>query len=276
MGDFTDALRRGGLQRERRHEPEAGSEAVSAPATRGAPTDGAKIPRSKGNGWVARVVLAESQTPAAECFRRFALQVRSEIERRSNSTLVVTSPLRQEGKTTTACNLALALASMAADRRIALLDLDLHRPGIAAALGLERVVGIEGVLTGERELSEARTSTELPSLDVFAVTRSRPMAHEILASAKLQTILTSLAASYDAVIIDTPPALLVPDVGLIAPHTGASLAVVRAGVTYQSAFREMLDLLPEDHLIGCFLNDARLPRHGRRYDSYHDEPEPED
>ncbi len=194
--------------------------------------------------------------------------MRPEIERRRNPTLLVTSALRLEGKTTTACNLALALASMAADRRIALVDLDLHRPGIAVGLGLCPTVGFERVLAGESSLPSARMRTDLASLDVFAVAKPPPMAHEILSHRRLPTLLASMARSYEAVIIDTPPALLVPDVALIAPHTGACLAVVRAGITYRSAFREMLALLPEDRLIGCFLNAARLSRHARRYVDY--------
>lgn len=261
MGELTEALRRGRLEEKHPGWPEATATEV--------PSQAEAIPRDRGQDWIARAVLVKGQELPAECYRKCALQVRPAIEQALNRALLVTSALRMEGKTTTACNLALALASMAADRRIALVDLDLHRPGVAAGLGLHPTAGVESILAGESTLDSVRMRTDYSTLDVFAVVKPVPRAHGILSERRLPGMLASLATSYDAVIVDSPPALLVPDVALIAPHVGACLAVVRSGVTCRSAFREMLDLLPRDRLIGCFLNDTRLPRHARRYRDYY-------
>jgi receptor protein-tyrosine kinase len=288
VGEITEALRRA------REEPRpsgladgerrAGGGGAQSPAAPGDADSAASLPppparapdepivaiaRAKAADWVARAVCVEPQHAPAECFRQFALKVRRAIEGRPDRRVLVTSALRLEGKTTAACNLALALASMPAERPVALVDLDLHRPRIARGLGIHPTVGFERVLDGEASLDSARIRTEIPALDVFAIGRSRPQAHELFARRRFRDLLEALAAGYDAVVIDTPPALLVPDVALIAPHVGACLAVVRAGSTPRSAFRELLGLLPRDRLIGCFLNDARLPRHARRYGDYH-------
>jgi len=242
--------------------PERGADApalLRAPRADGEPA--AAIPRAKAGDWVPRAVLVDPEHPTALAFRRFAIRLHPELEARRS--LLVTSSLRREGKTTVACNLALALASMAGQRRVALVDLDLHRPSVARGLGIRPRLGLERVLDGEAPLEAARLRTELAALDVFAVGDSRSEAHEMLSGRRFQDALAALSEGYDAVVIDTPPVLLLPDVALMAPQVGACVAVVQAGNTPRSAFRELLGALPQERLIGCFLNDARLPRHAR-------------
>lgn len=298
MGEITDALRRARTERGR---DDVLPRAPLAPAAPGITTGGsapaaarddtrpdvaagrlpqraddepvAPIPRVKVGDWVGRAILVEAQQAVAECFRQFAIRVRGAIEARGVRSVLVTSALRREGKTTVACNLALALASVAAERRAALVDLDLHRPGVARSLGVHPRVGLERVLDGDASLESARICTEIPALHVYAVANSRPHAHEVFSSRHFPEVMQSLTAGYDVVIVDTPPVLLLPDVALIAPHVGAYVAVVRAGSTPRSAFRELLVELPQDRLIGCFLNDARMPRHARQGYPYRDDDE---
>jgi Mrp family chromosome partitioning ATPase len=294
LGEITDALRRARLEQESAapsaEEPTAAAAragAASRPAPRppetGARASGlppraadapvATFPRAKLGDWAARALLVEPRHAVAESFRAFAIRVRPIVEARAQRTVLVTSALRREGKTTTACNLALALASMAAERRIALVDLDLHRPSVARGLAVRPSVGIERALDGEVPLAAARIATEFASLDVFAAESARSHAHEVLSGRRVRELLEELSNAYDVVVIDTPPVLILPDVSLIAPHVGACIPVVRARSTPTSAFREMLARLPADRLIGCFLNDARLSRHARYDYTYHDDDE---
>jgi Mrp family chromosome partitioning ATPase len=185
----------------------------------------------------------------------------------------MTSALRNEGKTFTACNVALALASMPADHRVALVELDLRRPAISETLGTEPRVGFERVLSGEAPLSEARTPTELPSLDLFPVGRPVRDPHERLAQPLLAEVLAELGKHYATVVLDTPPALLVPDALLILQHVDACVAVVRAGSTRLAALRDTFETLPPEKLIGIFLNYAPAPRHAGQYGYYVDEAE---
>jgi Mrp family chromosome partitioning ATPase len=273
MGEITDALRRareehpaGAAQPSPAHAgPEASARAEPAPDA--GPIS--EVSRALVDRWTARAVLVPERHVVAESFRQFALQVRPLIERRANHCVLVTSALRLEGKSTTASNLALALASLAAERRIALVDLDLRRPSIARGHGIRPEVGIGHVLRGAASVADARIRTDVPALDVFAVEKPIANAHELLAGQRLPRVLEELRAGYDTVVIDGPPVLLVPDPLLILPHVGACIAIARSGLTLRSAFREMLSRLPEGRLIGCFLNDAPVPRHARRYASYY-------
>jgi capsular exopolysaccharide synthesis family protein len=276
LGEITEALRRAKLEREdaapalRSYEEPRPSAPVQAraPDRARAPVE---IPVGTGPGWAARAVLADDSGSVAEHYRHFALRIAREIAERRARTVVVTSALREEGKTTTACNLALALASMSAGRPLALVELDLRRPALAASLGLRPEVGIEEVLAGRTPLAKACIPTQVGGLDVYAARRATRRAHELLAGRVLPSVLQELARGYDTVVIDTPPVLLVPDVPLAAAHIDATILVARVGVTRRRAFEEMLDHMNREKVLGVFLNQARTPHHKRQYGYYLDQ-----
>jgi Mrp family chromosome partitioning ATPase len=226
--------------------------------------------RSKNGFWRGRAILVAESPAVASSFHHFALRVRQELDQRQTSSVLITSPLRGEGKTVTACNLALALASMAPGRRIALLELDLRSPSVGAAMGVMPLVGVEDVLAGNACLASACIRMDEASLDLLPAANPVPDAHELLASTELPALLRDLAKSYETIVCDAPPVLPVPDVPLILPHVGAWVAVARAGLTRRGAFSDMLDLLTEEKLIGSFLNCAPASRHAE-----HDASDPE-
>ena len=298
MGEITDALRRAQKERHRRAQqrsslppieaeegpslvPVSPPEAADSAATR-APLEethrhesDVHVSDSEDRPYAARVVLAQHQGRFAERFRQFALRLVRELESRRTRGVLGTSAVRADGKTTIACNLALALASMAAGRRIALVELDLRRPSICKDLGLTPPpVGFERVLTGEVPLDAACLRSDT-GVDLFLIGEPVENAHEILARRELGSVLTELKERYDTTVLDTPPVLLVPDVSLILPYVEACVTVVRNCATPLSAIRSMLDVLPEEKIVGAFLNDAREPRHFGSYDyysGYHEDP----
>ena len=273
MGEIADAVRRAKQEGDLALEepPPRSRQQGLPPATdlRGEPPrrpgPDVEIPPGRVGSWQARIVWVERGGRAAESFRHLALRVRTELERRNESSLLVTSALPSEGKTLTACNLALALASLAGRGRIALVDLDLRNPGVARCMGIGCEVGLEHVLRGEADLDAVALRTDVPSLDLYPVQHRVGSPHELLARHRLARVLGELASRYEAVVCDSPPALAVPDVELIAEHVGACMAVVRAGKTLRGAFLDLVELLPREKTIGCFLNEARQPRHARKY-----------
>jgi Mrp family chromosome partitioning ATPase len=213
-------------------------------------------------------VLVDPDGPYVEQFRRFAIRVKRSLDERGAHSVLITSALPSEGKTMVACNLALALASMAGESRVALLDLDLRHPSVAGALGVAPGPGVETVLLGERNLRSARVRTDLPALDLFPVARPVSSAHEILAGPALRSLIYELAEQYGTLVCDCPPTLVVPDVELIAPHVGACVAVAKAGVTRRWPFRDMIATLSHVNLIGTFLNFSSPSRHAKQYSYY--------
>jgi len=236
------------------------NEASSSRAPGTGQAGGVRIPTTRRGRWAARAVVADHEGRYSEHYRHFALRVRRALEQRKARSVLVTSPLPEEGKTTTACNLALALASMAAGKRIALVELDLRRPSIAKALWVSSATAFENVLVGRATLRSGFVRCEEPALDLYLVHEPSERAHEVLAGLPVRKVLRELAAQYDTVVIDTPPVLPVPDVPLVAPHADACVVVVEAGVTRRSAFRDALQALPRDKVIGVFVNKSRSAR----------------
>jgi Mrp family chromosome partitioning ATPase len=226
------------------------------------------LDRARTGEWPARAVVVDRYSPVAESCRHLALRVRAELERRSLRSVAISGPLRNEGKTTIACNLALALASVSRGRAVALVDLDLRRPSIAADFQIRVATGIEDFLTGARGLPEICFSIEKPAVDVFPAARPHASAHELLVQPTFAALVHELERRYATVIFDTPPTLLVPDTRLILDHVGAFIAVARSGVTRQRALQSMLDQLPRDRFLGTILNEGPLPTHARQYGYY--------
>lgn len=253
--------------------PEAGTESSPPARLPFAEAERLVIPRAKTGSWIARMVVVE-KGGGAEAYRHFGLRVRRELDAVGHRSVMIVSALREEGKTTTSCNLALALASMAGGRRIALVDLDLRRPSIGTAFGMRPQRGIDSVLYGDSTLEEVCVQTDLLSLDLFPVGAPVHSPHELLAGPPLVNLMRSLHATYDLVVIDSPPSLIVPDTGLMLPHVGGCVAVLRSRRTRRQAFQEMLGMFPPQKLIGTLLNEAHMPSHSKQYGYYLREDEP--
>ena len=267
MAEAGDALRRAGAQ-PTGSCPEDGrpAPASSLPgSSEGVPV---AIPSSRSGAWQARAVVVDRHGVAAACFQRFAWKVRRELEVRSAITVAITSAVRDEGKTVTACNLALALSAFGSGR-IALVDLDLRSPSIGPALGIRRPkIGFERCLVREAPVWDARVATDLRSLDVFPAREALPDAHEALGGPGLAAVLAELRRVYDVVVIDSPPVLPLPDAPLILLAVDCCVGVVRAGRTHPAALRQALELLPREKLLGLFLNAARSVQHSDQYRYY--------
>lgn len=274
MGEISEALRRAKAERERtggHEEPGRGTEApppAELPEAEASSGSLAEISDDAEAPWFARAVVVEEHGPVAEHYRHFALRVSRELALRQGRVVLITSAMRDEGKTTTACNLALALASMGGGRKIALLEADLRRPSVARGLGVTPPVGFEQVLRGAAKLRDARIVTDLDGLDLFLVSRPAADPMPLLSGTELVAALRELSRQYDTVIVDTPPVLPVPDVPLIQACADAILIVSRAGLCRRQAFREMMTMVPREKLIGAFLNASGSPKRNRYYGYY--------
>jgi Mrp family chromosome partitioning ATPase len=222
------------------------------------------IPTERTGAWPARIVAVDRHGVPAACFHRAAWKVRSALESRNERSVVVTSAVRSEGKTLTACNLALALASLGSGR-VALVDLDLRDPSVGDSLGMTPKLGFEWCLVYDQPIGEVRVATDHPSLDVFATRAPVPNAPEVLAGPALRHRLAELKREYDVVVIDSPPVLSVPDTPLILVEAESCVCVVRSGQTNPSALRLALELLPSNKLLGTIVNSVRSVEHSDQY-----------
>ena len=183
----------------------------------------------------------DTYAPRTEAFRvlRTNLQfIDPDIQRK---VFVVTSSLPGEGKTTTAINLALALAE--GGERVALVEGDLRRPKISEYLNLESAVGLTTVLIGKLPLDAAMQATANDELEVLASGATPPNPAELLKSSSMSKLIGALREKYDIVLIDAPPLLPVTDGALLAAEADGALLVIRHGKTTTDQVSSAVDRL---------------------------------
>ncbi len=202
-----------------------------------------------------RIAMLQPDSYVAEQYRSLRGRLDALAAQRSLKTLVVTSPLSGEGKTTAAINLGLVTA-LSLDRKVLLIDCDLRRPGVHKSLGLQPDAGLAEVLTGIASFDEAIMPVEGVGLDVLPV-RSRPAnPSELLASEKMRELVEEAGRRYDRVIIDTPAVLGLPDAKAVCDLCDGMVMVVRADKTSQQDVQSALEVLDRRRVLGLVLNGA--------------------
>ena len=234
----------------------------------------ARIPKRRRHSSARPVMLEDSGGPYAEPYRMLRSNLEFATLDHPLRVLMITSAVGQEGKTTTATNLAVSLAR--AGRRVALVDLDLRRPAVAEAFGLDRNRGLTDVALGRATLQEVLVPVVSPSgesvpaegngapqpsgnghpltggwLWVLPSGPLPPDPGEFVGSRAVAGIISRLRESCDLVILDTPPLLNVGDAMTLSAGVDAVLAVVRPdalrGPTL-GELRRVLDVCPAPKL----------------------------
>jgi len=139
-------------------------------------------------------------------------------------TLLVTSSVSGEGKSTTAANLAAAFAVSGV--RTILVSADLRRPSVHRYFGLQNAVGVVDAVMPDVPLERLLQANQLPDLRILAAGRIPPNPAEILGSSRFAEVLDTLSAAADLVIIDSPPLLGVADASALASRVDGVLLVV--------------------------------------------------
>ena len=204
-----------------------------------------KLSLANGDNAAGRAELIAQLRPnseAAECYRSLRTSILLSALDSPPKVLLVTSPLPQEGKTTTSVNCAIVLAQRGS--RVLLVDADLRRPGVHRAFGFDRKSGLSTVLTGSTPIeSVLRTYPEVPNLSILPAGPPPPHPAELLDASKMRSLIAQWRNEYDHVIIDTPPALSVTDPVLLSVEADSIILVIRSGKTTKDALRRAGELL---------------------------------
>jgi polysaccharide biosynthesis transport protein len=177
-------------------------------------------------------------------------------------TIMVTSVKTGEGKSTTAGNLAAALAL--AGESVVLVDCDLRRPRIAQYMDIDQDhLGLTNVLIGTADLDEVLDSG--PKLGILTSGPIPPNPTELLGSAAMSKLLDQLRMRFDAVVLDTPPALAFADASVLAPQVGATVVVVRENYVTRTELERTLNTLSVGRArVSGFVLNMRHARRGLR------------
>lgn len=201
-----------------------------------------------------------SQGPRAESFRQLRTNLQFANVTGSARSVLITSSLPGEGKSTTAVNLAMALAQ--AGQTVCLVDADLRRPMVNDYLSMDRNAGLTTALLGRADVGDLLQPWGDGNLYILTSGQIPPNPSELLGSSEMKRLVTRLEETFDVVIIDAPPLLPVTDAAVLSQHVGGVVVVVGSHKLRQADLGKSLDTLQmvESNVLGVVLN--RLPAKG--------------
>ena len=225
--------------------------------------DGQKVPTTL-------PMLVSPMSAVAESYRRLRTNLRFARPDDEVNTLAVTSASKGEGKTTTAANLALALAS--AGQRTLLIDADLRRPRLHTLFDGASGPPLVDVLYDGVDDPEA-LATSVDHLYMMPGGEKIPNPSELLGSKRMQGLLNDMEQEFDYVLIDTAPVLLFSDALALSPFCKGVIMVASAGNTDHRALEHAVHQMHEVDapLLGCVLNNYEADdnsQYAYRYDNY--------
>jgi len=203
---------------------------------------------------------AAGHSARAEAFRQLRTNLQFTHVSNKSKTVLVTSAVPGEGKTSTCVNLALTMAQ--SGQSVAVVDADLRRPRLAGYLGLEQAAGLTTVLIGRAKVDDLLQPYGEHRLHVLTAGQIPPNPSEMLGSDAMKEILRDLEARFDVVIIDAPPLLPVTDAAVLSQVVGGVLLVVGARKARIADVKNALASLQmvNARLLGIVLN--RMPSKG--------------
>ncbi len=219
------------------------------------------------------LVSGEQTDGRAEAFRTLRTNLQFADVDRPPRSIVVTSAMPDEGKTTSACNIALTLALTGS--RVVLVEADLRKPRVCDYLGLDSGAGLTNVLAGQHSLDDVLVPWKRRTLTVLPAGPVPPNPSELLGSQHMGTLIQALAAQYDHVIIDTPPLLPVTDAAVLATVADGAVLIVRHGRSSRDDLELAVQALAavNARLLGTVLNFIPQRRRGYGYGyGYGDQP----
>jgi len=167
--------------------------------------------------------------------------------------LAVSSSVAGEGKTLTATHLAANMASTGR-KKVLLMDLDLRKPSVAGELGMAADSGMSEFLSGSVPKEKIIRNSDVPGLSVIVGGKTIPSPADMLAGEKFRIFLREMREQFDAVILDTPPILPVPDAVTISEQVDAFILLFRFNHTPYQMFRQAIDEIGERKIVGVVLN----------------------
>jgi capsular exopolysaccharide synthesis family protein len=214
------------------------------------------------------LVTADQFGGRAEAFRTLRTNLQFADVDDPPRVITITSALPAEGKTTTACNIALTLAQSGA--RVVLVEGDLRKPSVGKYLGISNAAGLTNVLAGQHDLRDVLVGYDRDTLTVLPSGPTPPNPSELLGSQQMQQLLSNLAEHYDVVIIDAPPLLPVTDAAVLAAEADGAIIVVRHGKSRREEVERALQALNSvnSKVLGSVLNFAPRKKRGGGYDGY--------
>lgn len=187
-----------------------------------------------------------------------------------NRKIVITSTLRDEGKSSVAINLAISLAQT--DSKVLLIDADMRNPSVHRYMRLKKdsLLGLSTLLAGDVKVGECLMHTEY-GVDVICGGPVPPNPAELVASDAMRELLRIASERYDYIICDAPPVGIITDAAALSPLCDGVLFAIRQGFANKNQVRNAIKSLQAVNakILGTVMTQYDIPKNpGKRYGNY--------
>lgn len=213
------------------------------------------------------VIHKDSKSLAREAYRTLRTNIQFSSIDKVLKSIVITSSVAKEGKTTISINLAYTLSQ--ADKKVILIDGDLRKPKIHKALNLPNISGLTTVLAENLNYKVCVQPIEGEKLDILTSGPIPPNPSELLGSGRMKQFLERVKEDYDVVIFDSPPAGIVTDSVVLSTIADGTIIVCAAGVTEIEKIKATKVALEKvnANIIGVVMN--KVPTKKNEYYNYY-------
>jgi len=184
-------------------------------------------------------------------------------------TIVFTSAMPKEGKSTTTANLAVAFSQL--DKKVLLVDTDLRRPRLHRIFNVNNNKGLSGYLSGKLKLGDSIKTTSIENIWLLGSGLIPPNPAELLNSKRMNTLMKEVKKDFDIVLIDSPPVLAVVDSAIVSNLSDAVVIVIKTGKTINKTYTAALEELKrvKANIAGVIFNEVKVGMGGYNYMSYY-------
>ncbi|MFT4144730.1 MAG: polysaccharide biosynthesis tyrosine autokinase [Mobilitalea sp.] len=209
-------------------------------------------------GTTLKGVDSEKKFAVHEAYNEFRANLRFTVYKNECKKLIISSPVPEDGKSTTSSNIAISIAQTGA--KVLLIDCDLRKGKIHNIFNLKSVPGLSDVLSGMASDDEILLKTKYENLRVIPLGVIPPNPTELLGSASMEELIKRMEKKFDYIIIDSPPVNVVSDVLSLVGLVDGIVIVVREGITsHPNIFNALTKYkLAEANILGFVINGISL------------------
>ncbi|MBI9008850.1 MAG: CpsD/CapB family tyrosine-protein kinase [Tenericutes bacterium] len=218
------------------------------------------------------VVIEDPNSLESEAYRKLELNIRMSNLDSPCKVIQTTSATPQDGKTTTAINLAAVYAEKG--KKVILLDFDLRRPKIHRAFHKSNDVGFYDFVVDDKDIHDLIIHDE-SGIDLLITGNKLSYPHIVLQSSKVINLVNELRSEYDYIVVDSPPVLSVTDALIISKYVDGVIYVAAYNQTKKENAKAGMDQLKENgaNILGAVLANIDVRKSGGIYGYYYSSEE---
>jgi len=233
------------------------------------------IPDINGNDKISEIdrdlfVNINPKDPISESYKSIRTKILfSSTEEHPLKALLLTSPGPQEGKTTTVCNLGIAMAQN--KKKVLLVDADMRKPRLHEVFKKDNTVGLSSFLSGQAGMEDIIQKTDIENISLVSGGTIPPNPSELLMTHKMKDFISKTREKFDIVLLDSPPIAILTDAAIISAISDGVIVVLESGKTSKRTLAHVFKLLSDTktRVVGILINKISVSGSNYYYYSHY-------